>query len=399
MNQKLLKLVTYILFFFVITYFLFQIFGYFYGPYKTEPALEYIVSDYILSDGIFIRNEEVISYENSGIVDYLYENSEKVSKDTVVAKVYKSRDDIFNENLIKDIDKEIEIIKTSQERADDVSVNIDLFSKEIDQKYIDLFESISNNNISNIYNIRQDILSLKVKKNIALGEHFDFNSRINILNNYKLDLESKLVSKPDSVNSTTSGFFVNKFDGYESYIDENFLNDISVDKLNSVLNQKMEVPSGKIGKIIKDSISKFSCVVDDKDVSKFYIGQRLDVLFPSVNNYKVQMIVDDIIYQKDSNQQVLIMTTDIVSKEIVTIRKEKVQISFSNNVGIKIPKNVVRIKDGQKYVPILLNKEVSNKKIDVVYENDQYVLSKITDDKDYLQLFDDIIVRGKDLYD
>ena len=36
------------------------------------------------------------------------------------------------------------------------------------------------------------------------------------------------------------------------------------------------------------------------------------------------------------------------------------------------------------------------KKIDVIYEGSDYVLSKITDDTDFLELYDDIMIEGVD---
>ena len=58
------------------------------------------------------------------------------------------------------------------------------------------------------------------------------------------------------------------------------------------------------------------------------------------------------------------------------------------------------MKDGQTGVYINSGRVVRFRKIDIVYSTDDYVISKMSDEDGFLQLYDEVIIEGKDeLYD
>ena len=76
--------------------------------------------------------------------------------------------------------------------------------------------------------------------------------------------------------------------------------------------------------------------------------------------------------------------------------------------GIKIPKSalyIVKDKKGedQKGVYVKYGQEMQFKLVDILYENDEYFVSadKETelDRSKYVRIYDDVIVKGSDLYD
>lgn len=398
MRFKQLKLILFIFFFFVLLYIIYQFF-YSINSSKTETALEYTSSDYIFSKGIFIRDEKLIDYDNVNIVNYIYENGEKVSKNTPICKVYNSSEDAINDNLVKYIDREIEILKKSKNPINGVTSQIDLLSKQIEDEHLRLTKSIFENDIKNVYLIRENILILKNRRDFILNNNINLDFRIETLEKYKENLRSKITSNDITINSMESGFFSNKIDGYEDILNSNILSDINVDYIKNILNKKNEFSSNKIGKIVTSTNSLFAIIVEDNDISKFKIGQTIQSSFKSSSNYTVNMTVEQIKNEKENKENIVVLSTDLMSKYIINFRKEDVKISFTNNTGLKINRKAVRIENDQKYVYVRSTQGVIKKKIDVIYENDDYILSKIVDDKDYLQLFDDVIIRGKDIYD
>ena len=72
-------------------------------------------------------------------------------------------------------------------------------------------------------------------------------------------------------------------------------------------------------------------------------------------------------------------------------------MSVQNYEGIKVPRKAIRFnKDGEKGVYIKLGENIIFRKIDVIFEGDDYVISAANPDSDYLMLYDDIIVEGID---
>ena len=61
--------------------------------------------------------------------------------------------------------------------------------------------------------------------------------------------------------------------------------------------------------------------------------------------------------------------------------------------GLKVPRSAIRFQGDQKGVYVILGKDVTFKKINVIYEGDDYVLSENTSNEDYLLLYDQILLE------
>ena len=64
-----------------------QLFAILNRPYRTETAVEYVMSDSVFADGYVVFDQTPV--EGSGDLGYLVENGERVASGTAVAEVYK----------------------------------------------------------------------------------------------------------------------------------------------------------------------------------------------------------------------------------------------------------------------------------------------------------------------
>ena len=75
-------------------------------------------------------------------------------------------------------------------------------------------------------------------------------------------------------------------------------------------------------------------------------------------------------------------------------RFDNAELIFDEYTGIKIPREAIRFQGEQKGVYVMLGQDITFKKVDVIYEGDDYVLSKNTSDDSYLLLYDQILLEG-----
>ena len=81
------------------------------------------------------------------------------------------------------------------------------------------------------------------------------------------------------------------------------------------------------------------------------------------------------------------------------LRNENVTIKFYNYSGIKVDRSSLRLVNGDLGVYIKYGDVVKFRKINIIYETEDYIISGLTDSGDtYLSMYDEIIVTGKDLY-
>ena len=114
----------------------------------------------------------------------------------------------------------------------------------------------------------------------------------------------------------------------------------------------------------------------------------------------------------------VVLKCKIMNEELANMRIEDIEIIFSTVRGYKIPSSAVREVDGVKGVYILRSSLVNFREINIVWSEDDYVItappeqpdtSEMTPEerkkvlaslpKSEIEQYDEIIVKGKDLYD
>jgi hypothetical protein len=76
------------------------------------------------------------------------------------------------------------------------------------------------------------------------------------------------------------------------------------------------------------------------------------------------------------------------------------KLIFDEYQGIRVPRSALRFQGDDKGVYVMLGKDISFKKINVIYEGDDFVLSENTSNEEYLLLYDQIlleVVSNKDV--
>lgn len=68
--------------------------------------------------------------------------------------------------------------------------------------------------------------------------------------------------------------------------------------------------------------------------------------------------------------------------------------------GLKIPKSALRVVNSKRGVYVLTGMQVKFVEVNVIYSDDDYMIcEKQTEDEKVLRLYDEVIVKGKNLYD
>lgn len=90
-----------------------------------------------------------------------------------------------------------------------------------------------------------------------------------------------------------------------------------------------------------------------------------------------------------------------MSEDLSDIREETAQLLLVRHTGLRVPKRAIVIDDEmQAGVYIRSGNVAAFRKINQLYsEPADYVICEVMDQSGYLQLYDDIIVSGKGLYD
>ena len=110
MNSLTVKILAALASILMITTICSQVYYFVHDKHDTEEAVLATVNEDIVFSGIVIRDEEVVTYDGGGVLDYAYPDGSKVSVNNTIAEVYSSEEDISAKNKIALIDQQIEQI-------------------------------------------------------------------------------------------------------------------------------------------------------------------------------------------------------------------------------------------------------------------------------------------------
>lgn len=401
MNTITVRILVFFLSLFIMITVFSQISMQFKDDYVTETAVIYSSAEKVAFQGIYVRNETVINSRANGVISYTCRDGSKVANGSVVAYTYQSENDILVEQQIKKLREEVELLESAQNPGTTSVVKPSFISEQIDEQYQRIAFLIAENDLDSLDEERKKLQTLMDIYQIVINEETDFNSAIDRVNSKIDELEERRRDPSGTVTVDNAGYFIGYTDGFESKLSPETIDSITADEIKSIIAESRKESSGKaVGKIVDGYKWKMIGIVDPK-ATDFRVGNIVTVKFSSTPN-TVTAVVDNISETDDPNESIIVLSCDELTYSLVQRRVERVEIILNDYNGIKVPRSAIRFdKDNEKGVYILLGQRIAFKKINPIYECDEYILSQITSDSDYVSVYDDIIVEGEissDLY-
>ena len=406
-NSKIIKIISVLLSVFIILYVVTQAVSFFYSPYDTETVFETTINNSIHTSGLVIRNESVINQKKQGVLSYQIPNGSKVSKNSIIAMRYASEQDMMTQAKIESITKEINMLTEAQKKGATAGATLDSITTQLNETYLQLMGDLNHLALDKLEDYKLNIQELISKKHIVIGKQADYNAKIAALQAEQKELQSSIQSKPTSVTAENSGYFAQTVDGYEEQFRCADANSVSVDTLNQLITQKKEMDANKsedtyIGKLIDSFEWKLVALVNKTDVTSIKAGNSVRLIFHAYGDTEYEATVDYVDFDKDREQNTVVLSCNIMDNNITRMRVEDVEIAKSSITGIKVPKKAVRYENGEIGAYEKIRQKLYFRKIDKLYETEDYIISKIHEndsDHEYVHQYDDLVIKGKDLYD
>lgn len=365
----------------------------FQGNYKTENAIAYSASEQMTFQGIYLRNETPISYNGGGVVSYLHVDGSKVSKDSVIAHIYGAEQDIVTNNKLKQLNSELSMLQKVQNPGTTKMAQPDFLSDLIYEKYRNIASYSERGDMVALVAEREELLTLMNIMQIVIGKEVDYNARIQALQSQIASLETQKREPQQMITVNSPGYFVSYTDGYESRLTLDAAETLTIAEMEEIIQNEngAEIP-GTIGKIIDGYQWKMIGVIDN---SRLLLTSNTQVtLYLASAPEPVDAVISDIKSTDDPKKSIVILDCDQLNYSLVQHRVERVDMVTRKINGIKVPRKAIRFKDGEKGVYVSLGRQIIFKKIHVLFEGDDYVISQNTGSNGDLLLYDDIIVEG-----
>ena len=390
------------------------------NSYKTETAVLSTVADKSSFNAVYVRDEQVINYDNNGAVRYSVSDGGKVGKNSEIAKIYNTEEDIEIWQKLEQKRNQLEILRKIQNPGTAEVAQPTFLSSLISERYRNIAYNKEFKNISEIQDDKNQLLVLLSTMQMITGEDTTFNQRIAELESEISQLEKQAQEPKDVIYSSKSAYFVSKVDGYESTLTPSVIDSLTPEQIKAVSNNSGNT-DGTIGKFVMGYEWNMVGVIDNSQ-KMFAEGDEITLNFES-SGISLPATVGEVRDTENPQETVITLSCSKLTEDFVANRVEKVEAVKQTYEGIKIPRSAIRFQDedietevtneagnnvldseGKKVVTkesvrqrgvfVKLGERVVFRKIDVIYEGDNFVISKIRSDTDYLQLYDDVITEG-----
>ena len=394
-GSKILKVFAVIL---ISVFAIHQIVSSVYKPIKTESASFSTVADGLDVTGLVIRNETLVRYSSGGVMHFITGDGSRAPKDGVIANIYDSESASITLSRIDSVSKKIADLEEMLSYNDLEAADLDVINNKVKQSLNKLVVSGADGNFEKISDYTENLLSALNRRQAALGETADFSQQLSALKTELAGLSSSLPAPKDTVKAEISGYFVSKADGYENILKCDSLDSITPEYLKGIKPE--EVGSDVVGKLVSDYEWYIAAAVPINDSLNYKEGDELTI-YTSVKSFpKLPATVKKINISSDSSSAVVLFSCNDMNSELASVRSAPMTIVKKEYSGLKIPKSALRVVDSKRGVYVLTGMQVKFVEVNIIYSSDNYMLcEKQTDDEKSLRLYDDVIVKGKNLYD
>lgn len=361
----------------------------------TEDAVLYTSKDSISFTGVLVRDEKLVysTFTGTGVLDYTVPDGARLSKKSVIANIYDSYDQLYNRYKIEKITNELEMLDEAQDHGTTDYAQPEFITAQINESYKEILSNIASKNFSSVYSSSNDMLKLMNIYNISTNMETDYYARIGELTTQLNLLNASLKAPLSTITSNETGYFTSHFDGYESELSTETIANLTTDDINSIIKKPKNI-SGEygdvIGKVFSDYSWKMVGIINTPD--KYFVNQTITLAFTSTNT-RHKVIVESITPTGNGNEAIIVLTCDELNSDIAATRVAEVELIFFEHSGIKVSRSAIRFVNGVKGVYVIEGELIQFKKLDVIYEGDDYVISTNTSNDEYLNLYDKVLLE------
>jgi len=371
-----------------------------YNPIKTEVASLYTTTDSIGFKGIYVRDEKLVSYNISGVISYAHPDGSKIAKNSVIAEVYSSQNDLALQQEIEALNAQKSVLTDAQALVGTDTSQLESFSNQIYDKHSQIMQLLYDEDYKSAASLKSDMLNLYSKKEIVKGTETSYQQKILEIDNRINMLRGQISREPYAISIGETGYFVSKVDGFEDELNSATVFDLTKEQIEHVIAQGEQEtnPTGVIGKLIDGYKWYMVAVLDTVRLGTVFEGATVTLhIGSSQQNVKADIVS---LERQADGSSICIFECDMFSSEFVDGRIAQVKLLMEDYEGIRIPTDAIRVEDEKVGVYVQNGIRVEFKQIKQIISEEDYTLVVDTSDlSGYISLYDTIIVEGKELYD
>lgn len=369
---------------------------------KTQTVVSRTVYSTIDAKAFAVRNETELFNTHSGTLVPTVMNGSKVAVNDTVAEVFS--DDFAAEKAARlgELKSEINYyLSIAGAGTGTLRTDIDFYKNSTHDTLMSIVGSAEADDLSDIYSLSREMRDITTKKQIATGTVIDVSATVSSLQAEYDALRNSAVPKA-SVTADRSGYYVSSCDGYEDNSVFADVKNITPEKADSLLSEAPgSVANGSVGKLITDFNWYLVLNTEVKKLGNISKGSSVTVSFTNSSVDELKMKVVAINQSEEDGRVTLVLTSNIMNEDIAALRIASVKVRVEAFSGLVVERKALRTVDGQTGVYIKVGNLAQFRAVNIVYSDENIVIADNSkaEISNHLEMYDEIILEGTDLYD
>ncbi len=421
-NTFVKRLITVVIALLLIVYVGFQIYNANYSQVKTETVSYMTTADSIQTNGFVVREEQILEAAVDGVLTFSIDNGGKVAQGGVVAEIYANAEDADAQKRISELNADIERLRQLGTLAESFTITPDALDKQLTLDMHSLLEKINDGELLRLASDRENLLYQLNERQLITGAVENFDARISELTAERDSLSFSHGGRTGTVTSPAAGYFVSETDGYEQAFGENDVLSLTPEQLKTGPQKNEAISENVIGKVISSFDWYITCVLSPEQAQNLYEGKRVYVRLPFATTERLPVTVAAVNQVNKTTEAAVILKCNYMNSELASLREELVSIDVETYTGLRVSKRAIHRgvvtrtttnEDGEKIteekevsgVYVRFGSELTFKEIVPLYSDNSFVICDPDPDDealfsgDTIQLYDEVVVEGTDLYD
>ena len=398
----------------LVLYAIFSVWKTFQDPFVSTYVYSYTLNDSIQTDGLIIRQEQVLS-GGQGIVDVTRGEGEQVGINQTVALIYRDDQARQSQEQQEALRLEITQLQYALGQGEDVSSAAKL-NDDILNAMVSLRVASTQQDFSDLEDQVLEVKGKVLRREYTYSDELSTDSlatRLQELQTQYQTLINQSYSAITQVTAPVSGTFSTLVDGYEGLINLESAINLTPQALTDLMGQNPTGDSTAVGKLISPNQWYFAAVVTQEEGERLEQAGSLTLRFAGDFTKEVSMTVEKV-NQDDQGQAVVILSSDRYLEQTTLLRRETAELIFNSRTGLRVPKNALRMvtttsedeETGETTetntlgVYVVTAGRAEFKPVTILTEGDDfYVVQSVRTDKKALRVGDEVIVEATGLYD
>ncbi|MGN1404565.1 MAG: HlyD family efflux transporter periplasmic adaptor subunit [Ruminococcus sp.] len=387
--------------------------------YETETAIRATADESKLFEGVYVRDETVLTYSGTGAVSYQVPDGGKVAVGDVIAEIYPDEASIEQKQQIAALQEKLDVLERISNPGTLAEAQPADLSRQISQYYREIVQKRDQSDLSAMASAEQKFVEAYSTYQIVVSQgEVSFAQQISDLTAQIQSLKSAQTQAVGTVTSESASYFVSYVDGLESTLSIENLENITPEQIQEITQEeknsstKQTQSNGVIGKSIARYGWYMVGIIDNKE-QKYKVGDTVTLKLLT-SSASTKATIQELRSTGEDGKVMVVLYCETMTSDFVQNRTENVEMILGEYEGIKVPRDAIRFKDveetvtdeetGEETTQVVNSRgvyvqdgeKIEFRRLDVIYEGKDYVLSDMNAGDGYLMLYDSIIVEGID---